>query len=183
MKEIELKFRLDKFPGGLTLIDKSVIFQSYATVTPPAEVRLRKEVSLVTGLTMCTIATKYPTTEKNVREESELPLPVHAYAALAGNISGHPMTKVRHYLYDVVHDLSFTADVFMDSRIDLNLMIAEVEFPTVEAMESFEPPAYLNNPYSVSNALLWEQFCKSKRNELVYTFTKICDMNGRGSSK
>ena len=127
--EIERKYLINRVPEHLTITNTRLIEQGYLCTSPV--VRIRKDND------------KYELTYKSkglmVREEYNMPLTEDAYGHLRTKVDGRIISKTR-YEIPLNDKLTIELDIVHG---DLEpLMLAEVEFPTVEAAESFVPPEW-----------------------------------------
>ena len=141
--EIERKFTVKTLPENLADYPCKRIEQGYLCTDPVVRVRRKGE--------------EYWLTCKGkgflVREEYELPLTEEAYRHLLAKADGRIITKDRYHIpcgaYTVELDI-FGGDL-------APLVMAEVEFPSVEAANAFVPPDWFgedvteNPAYSNSN--------------------------------
>jgi adenylate cyclase len=129
--EIERKFLVGELPGGLA--EGEEIAQGYlAIASDGVEVRIRRRGSTTT-LTV-------KSGPAHVRTEEEIPIDERRFESLWSLTEGRRVTKVRHRLA-VEPDLLAELDVFGGDHA--GLLVAEIEFPSVEASERFAPPAWL----------------------------------------
>lgn len=129
-REIERKFTVKELPGDLERYPRRSLEQGYLCTDPV--VRVRREDN------------RYYLTYKGKgllsREEYNLPLTEAAYAHLREKADGRLITKTRYLLpcgpYTIELDL-FAAPF-------APLVIAEVEFPTLEEALAFTPPDWFD---------------------------------------
>lgn len=141
--EIERKYLIPELPEHLNIIKTREIEQGYLCTAPV--VRIRKDNDL------------YQLTYKSgglmVREEYNLPLTRSAYEHLKEKADGRIISKTRHEIpLDSDKDcrnLIIELDIFHGDLAPL--ILAEVEFPTREAAESFTPPAWFGEDVTFSN--------------------------------
>jgi adenylate cyclase len=131
-REIERKFLLDGPPDGLREHEGQEIEQGYLAIAEGIrEVRLRRrgEDRLLT--------VKLGSGEE--REEVEVELSPEQFDELWPLTEGLRLSKTR---YELPHgDLTIEVDVY---RKALNgMVVAEIEFESTEASESFDPPSWL----------------------------------------
>jgi len=74
------------------------------------------------------------------REEFELPLTREQFENLSDKVSGNLISKTR-YLIPAVDGLTIELDIF-HGRFE-GLIYAEIEFPSLEAAESYTPEPYM----------------------------------------
>jgi adenylate cyclase len=131
MLEIERKFLVDRRPGELAEGDR--IEQGYLAIGEDGvEVRVRRRRDDMT----LTIKSGPGMT----RTEVELPLDAERFDALWPLTERRRVTKTRH-LIPLGDDLTVELDVYSGAHD--GLLTAEIEFPSAEASEAFEPPAWL----------------------------------------
>lgn len=143
--EIERKFLIKKLPTNLDSYVFHEIEQGYLTTNPV--VRVRKEDS------------NYYLTYKGkgllAREEYNLPLTPEAYQTLIKKAEGNIIRKKRYLLPIEGTSLTIELDVFAPPFAPL--IMAEVEFDSIEDANRFTPPEWFaedvtNNPaYHNSN--------------------------------
>ena len=139
--EIERKFIIDKLPENLEQYPYRRIEQAYLNVDPVIRVRREDDEYYMT----------YKGSGMLAREESNLPLTAAAYNHLVRKADGNVISKKR-YLIPLLHpqvvpgapvppdgySLLIELDVFDDPFAPL--VMAEVEFGSKEAAETFLPP-------------------------------------------
>lgn len=158
--EIERKFTVKKLPDNLSQYTCHIIEQAYLNTDPVVRIRREDESYYMT----------YKGKGLLSREEYNLPLNERSYYHLRNKADGNIISKKR-YVVPIEHP-TFTSDY--DETIDQNslhveldvfeepfspLVIAEVEFPSVEMAQAFRPldwfaqdvtdnPAYHNSNLS-----------------------------------
>ncbi len=138
MAEIERKFLVKEMPraeSGSTAIE-----QGYLALDQDTEVRLRRA-----GDELFLTAKGG---HGEVREEVEVPIEPEAFAALWPLTAGQRLHKTRHEI--PWNGLTVEIDVYGGGN--RGLIVAEVEFETVEAAHRFEPPAWLGRDVSGETA-------------------------------
>lgn len=127
--EIERKYLVNSVPEHLPITNMRLIEQGYLNTEPV--VRIRKDND------------NYELTYKSkglmVREEHNMPLTKEAYEHLKTKVDGRIISKTR-YEIPLNEELKIELDVFHGGLEPL--ILAEVEFPTVEEAESFTPPEW-----------------------------------------
>lgn len=137
--EIEKKYLIKTMPKNLAEYPSERIEQGYLCREPVVRVRAHGE--------------KYTLTYKGgglvAREEYNLPLTEEAYHHLIKKADGKVIRKVRYRIpYSAfVIELDLFEDVFIDS--DQPLILAEVEFETMEEAEGFAPPEWFGKEVSL----------------------------------
>lgn len=126
--EIERKFTVKALPENLADYPCKRIEQGYLCTDPVVRVRRKGE--------------EYWLTCKGkgflVREEYELPLTEEAYRHLLSKADGRVIGKERYHI--PFGEYTVELDVFGGDLAPL--IIAEVEFPSVEAANAFVPPEW-----------------------------------------
>lgn len=129
--EIERKYLIEKLPENLDLskFKKREIEQGYLCTNPV--IRPRRD------------ADSYYITYKGgglmVREEYNLPLTKEAYDLLIGKCEGIILSKTR---YEIPEKDNLTIELDIFKGVYEGLMLAEVEFETVEQANSYTPPSW-----------------------------------------
>lgn len=126
--EIERKFLVDRLPSDLEMYPYQRIEQAYLCTEPVLRIRRRNDAYVLT----------YKGAGFLTREEHEFPLSKEAYDHLLEKADGNRIMKVRYlipcppYMIELdVFDPPFTP-----------LVLAEVEFPSVEEAGAFVPPEW-----------------------------------------
>ena len=143
--EIERKFTIKKLPGNLESYPCHHIEQAYLNVNPVVRVRKQDDEYYMT----------YKGNGMMAREESNLPLNKEAYYHLRAKADGNIISKKR-YLIPLNHpgfkpgfpvppaDYSLTIELDVFDPPFAPLIMAEVEFGSREAAESFVPPDWFD---------------------------------------
>lgn len=126
--EIERKFLITKLPADLEHYPFRQIEQAYLSRRPVIRVRRQDRDFILTVKGYGGMA----------HEEFELPLDQESYARLAAKGEGSLIRK-RRYLIPLP-PYTIELDVFEEPFDDM--VLAEVEFPSVEEAEAFTPPAW-----------------------------------------
>lgn len=125
--EIERKFLIKELPD-LSKYEYVDIEQGYLCTHPVVRIRKKNDKYILT----------YKGGGLMAREEIEAELTEDAYKHLREKIDGHPITKRRYLIpFD---PYTIELDVFEGHKS--GLIMAEVEFPTVEEANSFVPPEW-----------------------------------------
>lgn len=139
--EIERKFLVKQLPENLESYSHSRLTQSYISRNPVIRLRkIEKEEAVSYVLTI-------KSGGLSVRQEFELPLQEAEYERLFQKVEGRILQKVR-YLIPIDHEYTAELDRF-EGELE-GLLLVEVEFPSVEAMNSFEAPAWFGEDVSES---------------------------------
>jgi adenylate cyclase len=129
--EIERKFLVDRLPDGLG--DGDEIHQGYLAIGDDGvEVRIRRRGEA----TVLTVKSG----PGMVRTEEEFAIDERRFESLWPLTDGRRVSKTRH-LVALADGLEAEVDVYAGDHD--GLLTAEIEFPSVEASEAFEPPAWL----------------------------------------
>ena len=137
--EIERKFLIKELPEGYLNYPFRQIEQGYLCTEPV--VRVRREDS------------EYYLTYKSfgllAREEYNLPLTKESYEHLIAKADGNVLTKKR-YLIPVEGDEKLTIELDVFEGKFQGLVLAEVEFESVEEANEFVPPVWFGEDVTMS---------------------------------
>lgn len=125
--EIERKFLISQLPVDLSKQPSHIIEQGYLNTHPVVRVRRQDDEYYLT----------YKGGGMLAREEYNLPLTEKAYEHLLAKADGNLIRK-RRYLIPLDKKLTVELDEFFPPFAPL--MLAEVEFPSLEEAEAFIPP-------------------------------------------
>ena len=139
--EIERKFTIKKLPENVDSYDHHIIEQAYLTTEPVIRVRREDDTYYMTYKGKGTSL---------AHEEYNLPLTKEAYDTLKAKADGNLIAKKRYLIPIKTADLSAEMITLLKGEsltIELDifqppfapLIIAEVEFPTVEAANAYTP--------------------------------------------
>lgn len=132
--EIESKFLVHTLPTDLAQYNYKKIEQGYISTTPV--IRIRK----LNGQPILTVKGK----GLEIREEFEMPIEQEDYDKLLNKLEYPLIKKVRYYI--PYNGYTIELDVFHE-HLD-GLILAEVEFKSVEEQQSFKPPTWFGNNVS-----------------------------------
>ena len=133
--EIERKFLVNKLPEDLESYPSALIEQGYLSGSPVVRVRQDGDSYYLTYKGAGLIA----------REEYNLPLTAESYAHLLSKADGRIITKRRYRIpYD---QYVIELDVFSGDYD--GLVLAEVEFESLECAGSFTPPDWFGEDVSL----------------------------------
>ena len=138
--EIERKYlikNLDQLPFHLNDYPHHEIEQAYLNTEPVIRIRRQDQDYYLT----------YKSKGLMAREEYNLPLNAESYMHLLEKADGNILTKTR-YEIPLGDHLTIELDIF-HGKFD-GLILAEVEFPTLEEAENFTPPEYFNEDVTFS---------------------------------
>lgn len=127
--EIERKFLINKLPENIKEYPFHIIEQAYLCTNPVVRVRRQDEDYILT----------YKGSGMMAREEYNLPLNKEAYEHLLTKADGAIISKKR-YLIPLSEQLTIELDEFYKPMDDL--LLAEVEFPSIEEANAFVPPEW-----------------------------------------
>lgn len=128
--EIERKFTIKKLPDNLAAFPFHIIEQAYLNTDPVVRVRREDDNYYMT----------YKGKGLLAREEYNLPLNRPSYEHLKEKADGNLISK-RRYLIPC-DPYTIELDVFEAPFAPL--VIAEVEFPSIEEAQNFQPPAWFD---------------------------------------
>lgn len=138
--EIERKYLIEKeqLPADLESYPFHKIEQGYLCTSPVVRIRRQDDDYFLT----------YKSKGLMAREEYNLPLTQEAYEHLKSKADGLVISKTR-YLLPEKDGLTIELDVF---HADYEgLFLAEVEFPSEEAANSYTPPAWFGRDVTFSS--------------------------------
>ena len=122
--EIERKWTIKKLPENLEQYDYHIIEQAYLTTNPVVRVRREDDTYYMT----------YKGKGFLAREEYNLPLTEEAYNTLKSKADGNVICKKRVLI--PIEPYTIELDIF-DAPF-APLVIAEIEFPSIEEAKAFE---------------------------------------------
>lgn len=128
--EIERKFTIKKLPKNLESYPCLALEQAYLNTEPVIRIRREDDSYYLT----------YKGGGLMAREEYNLPLTKQAYEHLLPKCDGNVISKKRYLIPLLPYQIEL--DVFA-APFD-NLVIAEVEFPSVEEANAFTPPDWFD---------------------------------------
>lgn len=127
--EIERKYLIDTIPFNLNNYKCLLIEQGYLSTDPVVRVRRQNDDFYLT----------YKSKGLLAREEYNLPLNAQSYEHLIKKSDGIIIRKKR-YLIPLTDTLTIELDIFEGNYE--GLMLAEVEFPSLEDAKNFVPPEW-----------------------------------------
>ena len=127
--EIERKFTIKTLPS-LSDYPYQVIEQGYLNTSPVIRIRKSDDTYYLT----------YKGTGMLAREEYNLPLDEASYLHLKSKADGLIISKKRYLIPYLQHTIEL--DIFSSPYQDL--VIAEVEFNSLEEAERFQPPSWFD---------------------------------------
>lgn len=135
--EIERKFLIKDIPFELTGFKARKIEQAYLCTNPVVRIRKSDSEYYLT----------YKGKGKIAREEYNLPLTEEAYAHLLTKADGNILTKTR-YEIPIENGLIIELDVF-SGKFE-GLVLAEVEFESLEQANAYIPPEWFGRDVSIT---------------------------------
>ncbi|MEF9941678.1 MAG: CYTH domain-containing protein [Lachnospiraceae bacterium] len=135
--EIERKYLIHHMPMDLSSYPCHNIEQGYLSIEPVVRIRKEDDDYILT----------YKSKGHMVREEYNLPLTCTSYEHLKEKIDGR-LIKKKRYLIPFSDELTIEFDLFLEELSPL--MLAEVEFPTVEDADAFIPPSWFDEDVTFS---------------------------------
>lgn len=135
--EIERKYLITQLPDHYQTCPFRQIEQGYLSTDPVVRIRRQDHEFYLT----------YKSSGLMVREEYNLPLTEDAYYHLREKIDGRLITKKR-YLLPLTEALTIELDLFEGDLAPL--MLAEVEFPSEEEANRFQPPEWFGQDVTFS---------------------------------
>ena len=134
--EIERKFLVNTIPDNLTSYPCRHLEQGYLCTNPVVRVRKDNDSYELT----------YKGKGKMVREEHNLPLTKESYEHLKLKVDGRIISKTRYMI--PYQEYTIELDVFENDLAPL--ILAEVEFPSVEEAEKFIGPDWFGEDVTQS---------------------------------
>ena len=135
--EIERKYLIHNIPFDLNKYPHREIEQAYLNVDPVIRIRRNDQDYFLT----------YKSKGLLAREEYDLPLNAESYTHLLAKADGNILTKTR-YEIPLGDHLIIELDIF-HGKFE-GLILAEVEFPSLEEANSFTPPEYFGEDVTFS---------------------------------
>lgn len=139
-KEIERKFLVKYWPDNLSFTKRIPIRQGYLAIDDHSEVRIR-EAGHVYMLTVKSLAMQE-------RDEVDITIDRTRFQQLWALTADRRVRKWRSVAR--LHDHVIELDQFLDQHD--GLLIAEVEFPTLAALEAFEPYEWMGQEVTMDAA-------------------------------
>ena len=128
--EIERKFTVKKMPAGLESFPFHIIQQAYLNTDPVVRIRREDETYYLT----------YKGRGLMAREEYNLPLNRPSYEHLLAKADGQIISKKRY----LIPFGAYTIELDVFEAPFAPLIIAEVEFPSLEEADAFLPPDWFD---------------------------------------
>ena len=147
MLEIERKFLVKQLPENLQNYPHKEFEQGYLCTAPVVRVRREGDDYVLT----------YKGAGLMKRREENLPLNKEAYEHLIAKADGLVITKTRYFIPEK-DGLKIELDVF--HGVHQGLILAEVEFTSEEAANTYQPPEWLGE--DVTSCALYHNSVLSK---------------------
>lgn len=128
--EIERKFLVKQLPVNLDDYDFHIIEQGYLSTNPVVRVRRQDDEYYMT----------YKGSGLLAREEYNLPLNKESYEHLVKKADGNIITKKRYLI--PIEGTTYTIELDIFSGVFEGVVIAEVEFETIEQAHAFVAPEW-----------------------------------------
>ena len=142
--EIEKKFLVKQLPEDLFKFEKKEIEQGYLCSGPIVRIRKSNEEYILTYKSKQGIDEGI-TQLARICNEVQLPLTNESYEHLRGKVDGQLVCKTR-YLIPLEHGRTAELDIF-HNQLE-GLVVVEVEFPEVEAINEFIIPEWFGEEVS-----------------------------------
>ena len=127
--EIERKYLISSVPFALSSYPCRKIEQGYLSTAPVVRIRRDNNDYILT----------YKSKGMMIREEYNLPLNKEAYEHLIKKADGNIITKKR---YEIPDGNGYTIELDIFEGLFAGTILAEVEFPTIEAANSYIAPSW-----------------------------------------
>ncbi|MCR4924010.1 MAG: CYTH domain-containing protein [Lachnospiraceae bacterium] len=155
--EIERKFLIKDLPADMDSYDHIIMEQGYLTTDPVVRVRSEKRVYRSGPKEEIDYVLTYKGKGLMAREEYNLPLTREAYDSLIKKTEGNIISKKR--LLIPFEKYMIELDIFKEPFAPL--ILAEVEFDSLEEADSFIPPKWFSE--EVTNDPSYHNSSMSKR--------------------
>lgn len=136
--EIERKFTVKTLPSGLECYECLSLEQAYLNTSPVIRIRRENNSYYLT----------YKGAGLMAREEYNLPLTEEAYLHLLPKCDGNVITKKRYR----IPYLGYVIELDLFQPPFQGLILAEVEFSSVEEAEAFTPPDWFDTDVTYDSA-------------------------------
>lgn len=136
--EIERKFTVKTLPSGLEGYECLSLEQAYLNTSPVIRIRRENNSCYLT----------YKGAGLMAREEYNLPLTEEAYLHLLPKCDGNVITKKRYR----IPYLGYVIELDLFQPPFQGLILAEVEFSSVEEAEAFTPPDWFDTDVTYDSA-------------------------------
>lgn len=144
--EIEKKYLIDALPMNLSDYSKASISQGYLSIKPTIRIRKRDKDYFLTCKSKGLLA----------REEFEMKISEEEFLSLLKKVEHHMITKDRYFI--PYKDRTIELDIF-HGRLE-GLIIAEVEFDSIDQANSFSPPSWFRKEVTNDPAYQNSSLCQ-----------------------
>jgi len=151
--EIERKYQINTLPKTLEDYPNSTLRQGYIYTDPAIRIRQKDSFYFLTVKGQGLL----------VREEFELPISEQVFSDLQKKIDGLMIHKTRYYI--PYNQFTIELDCFHDTYD--GLIIAEVEFKSLEEAMSFTPPSWFGPDVTHDHRYQNSQMSKKLNHELI----------------
>lgn len=158
--EVERKFKFDKVPDNLELLEIAEVYQAYLSINP--EVRLREKVKHDMIDYKLTIKGDGTLT----RTEVELGISRLEYLELL-DIIGHKGFIKKHYTKYRLPDGHILECSIVDEGTETEFRYAEIEFESEDEARIFKVPDYLGDEITYDDSYKMKNYWKRTRLEVV----------------
>jgi CYTH domain-containing protein len=145
--EIEKKFLIKSLPHNLESYPHDTLVQGYISISPVIRIRQKNDAFILTCKSKGLM----------IREEFETPLSKDEFESLKKKVDYHLIYKTRYYLKTVDH-LTIELDIFHNQL--KGLVMAEVEFESIEQCNSFIPPIWFAEEVTQDNRYQNNHLCQ-----------------------
>lgn len=145
--EIERKFLINELPFSLNNYSKDIITQGYISTSPVIRIRQKSSTYYLTCKSKGFMS----------REEFEIKITKEEYNSLKNKIDYNMIIKERYYI-PTHEDLCIELDIFQGALA--GLIIAEVEFTSIEQAESFIPPIWFSKELTRDSRFFNSYLCR-----------------------
>ena len=154
--EIERKFLIKKLPDNLESYLHKEYEQGYLSVSPVVRVRKEEDKYFLTYKGSGTFA----------REEANLPLDKASYEHLRQKCDHNLIHKTRYFIPIENTKLTIELDIFHD---DLSpLIVAEVEFDSIEEANAFAPPGWFKMDVTDDPTFQNSNLCRIRYSDISF---------------
>ncbi len=154
--EIERKFLLNSFPTDLPLKEEFQVYQAYLSINPEVRIRRNEKDGKDTAYYLA-----IKSSGEMIRKEIEIPISGEHFYALAEMVTQPFITK-DFRIYQLQDDLLLECS-HVDKGLDTEFMYAEVEFPSVQAAETFKPLPNFTADVTKNSSYKMKNFWKRTR--------------------
>lgn len=154
--EIERKFLIGSFPTDLPLKEEFQVYQAYLSIDPEVRIRRNEKDGKDTAYYLA-----IKSSGEMVRKEIEIPISKEHFYALAEMVTQPFITK-DFRIYQLPNDLLLECS-HVDKGCDTEFMYAEIEFPSVQDAENFQPLPNFTADVTNDSSYKMKNFWKATR--------------------